>query len=140
MQQKVLSPLGVEVADLSLRHLNADSIEELRRLLADHGMVVLRGQEIDDAEFSSPSWCDSAISPSSRASRHGDRLRPSGGVAHVVTMHNPDRLSAILMWTGPRLCLDQHRANLLGARVFRSYRRRSAYWPYYFLHYRSIWH
>lgn len=51
MNIAVLSPIGVEVTDLSLGDIDADAVTHLRRLLADHGVAVLPGQDVDDAEF-----------------------------------------------------------------------------------------
>jgi taurine dioxygenase len=47
----VLSPIGVEVTELSLRELDPELIGALKDLLAHHGVLVFPGQNIDDAEF-----------------------------------------------------------------------------------------
>jgi taurine dioxygenase len=47
----VLSPIGVELTDVSAPDVTADEVPGLQELLAEHGVVVLRGQEIDDAAF-----------------------------------------------------------------------------------------
>ena len=44
-------PLGVEVTGLSARDLGPDEVSRLRDLLADHGVVVLPGQALDDGSF-----------------------------------------------------------------------------------------
>lgn len=51
MRHDVLSPIGLQVSGLPLSDVDADSIEDLRQLLADHGVVVLPGQRIDDQQF-----------------------------------------------------------------------------------------
>jgi taurine dioxygenase len=45
------SPLGVEVADLDLRGVDDADLDALVRLLAEHGVVVLADQVLDDAAF-----------------------------------------------------------------------------------------
>ncbi len=51
MPERVLHPVGVEVSGLDLRHAGPGDITQLRGLLAQHGVVVLPGQHIDDAAF-----------------------------------------------------------------------------------------
>lgn len=51
MNTTVLSPVGVEVTDLALADVDAASVPGLRRLLAEHGVVVLPGQAAGDDEF-----------------------------------------------------------------------------------------
>ena len=51
MKFAVLNPRGVEVSDLSPAHLDRNEVAELAGLLAAYGVVVLRDQHIDDAEF-----------------------------------------------------------------------------------------
>jgi taurine dioxygenase len=51
MHQAVLSPVGVVVTGLPAGDVDAAAAADLRRLLADHGVVVLPGQELDDAAF-----------------------------------------------------------------------------------------
>lgn len=51
VQHAVLSPIGVEVTDLSMSEMTADSVRDLQGLLAEHGVAVMRGQDIDDAGF-----------------------------------------------------------------------------------------
>jgi taurine dioxygenase len=47
-----LSPLGARVTGTRLSEIDADGVAELRRLLAEHGVVVLPGQDdADDDEF-----------------------------------------------------------------------------------------
>ena len=46
-----LRPLGVRVTDLPLQAVGAPEVDRLRRLLADHGVVVLPGQQLGDEEF-----------------------------------------------------------------------------------------
>lgn len=48
---KVLAPVGVEIDDLHLDRVGADGADELRSVLAEHGVVVLRDQDVDDAAF-----------------------------------------------------------------------------------------
>jgi taurine dioxygenase len=43
--------LGAEVGDLSLRDLRQPEVPVLRGLLAKHGVLVFRGQDLDDARF-----------------------------------------------------------------------------------------
>jgi taurine dioxygenase len=47
----VLSVVGVAVADLPLSDVDAGLATDLRRLLADHGVLVMGGQEVDDVGF-----------------------------------------------------------------------------------------
>lgn len=51
MHLTALSPIGAEVSDLSLAALDATLVATLRALLAEHGVLVLRDQPIDDATF-----------------------------------------------------------------------------------------
>ncbi len=46
-----LRPLGVRVTDLPLHDLAAYDVDRLRALLAQHGVVVLPDQHVDDATF-----------------------------------------------------------------------------------------
>jgi taurine dioxygenase len=46
-----LSPVGVQISDLSLRDLDTATIATLRGLLAEHGVAVFRDQFIDDDAF-----------------------------------------------------------------------------------------
>jgi taurine dioxygenase len=51
MHQSVLNPVGVAITDLPLGDVDAGPVAELQRLLADHGVLVLPGQQADDAAF-----------------------------------------------------------------------------------------
>lgn len=51
MKLTPLTPLGVEVADVDLQRPDTEVIDALRDALAEHGVVVLRDQELDDAGF-----------------------------------------------------------------------------------------
>lgn len=51
MNEHVLTPLGVEVTDLDLHDLDDSAVEHLRDLLAEHGVVVMPGQDVDDDVF-----------------------------------------------------------------------------------------
>lgn len=51
MQYTALSPVGVEITDLSLMDVDDGTLAEIRRLLADHGVAVFPGQDIDDETF-----------------------------------------------------------------------------------------
>lgn len=51
MQHAILNPIGVEISDLSLADVDVDTVGHLQRLLADHGVVVLRAQDVDDIAF-----------------------------------------------------------------------------------------
>ncbi len=51
MNTEVLDPVGVRVTGLPLRGLGPGDVAQLRGLLADHGVLVLPGQPIDDAGF-----------------------------------------------------------------------------------------
>jgi taurine dioxygenase len=51
MNQVVLSVVGVAVAGLPLEDVDAGTAAKLRRLLADHGVLILPGQQVDDAGF-----------------------------------------------------------------------------------------
>ena len=51
LQLEVLDPVGVRATGVSLAEPTDDLWAELRRLLAEHGVVVLPGQRIDDDAF-----------------------------------------------------------------------------------------
>lgn len=51
METVVKHPIGIEVRGLDIAGLDADSVDEIRSLLAEHGVMVLPDQDIDDAEF-----------------------------------------------------------------------------------------
>ena len=51
MQVTVLDPVGVRVVDLSPAELDAEEVAQLQELLAQHGVVVLPEQHLDDAAF-----------------------------------------------------------------------------------------
>lgn len=51
MKKVVLSVVGVAVAGLPLGHVDAAAAAELRRLLADHGVLIMPGQRVSDAGF-----------------------------------------------------------------------------------------
>jgi taurine dioxygenase len=51
MEHAVLDPIGVELSDLSIKDVAGEAVQDFKRLLADHGVVVLRGQDVDDEEF-----------------------------------------------------------------------------------------
>lgn len=51
MRTRILDRLGVEVTELPLTAVDHAVVARLRRLLADHGVVVLPGQDADDAAF-----------------------------------------------------------------------------------------
>lgn len=51
METLVHDPVGVTVSGLSIRDVDAGGAEHLKDLLAGHGVVVLPGQDVDDAAF-----------------------------------------------------------------------------------------
>ena len=51
MHLNILDPIGVEITDLPIGDIDTDAIATLRTLLAEHGVLVLPGQAIDDVEF-----------------------------------------------------------------------------------------
>lgn len=51
MLTTALEPVGVTVTDLPLQDVGPDDVVGLRSLLAEHGVVVLPGQSLDDAGF-----------------------------------------------------------------------------------------
>lgn len=51
MKYVVTEPIGVEIKDVELAHLSVVEVEELKSLLAHHGVAVFRGQAIDDTAF-----------------------------------------------------------------------------------------
>jgi taurine dioxygenase len=51
MNYSVLHPVGVRVHDLQVGAVDEATVEQLRDLLAHHGVVVLGGQEADDDAF-----------------------------------------------------------------------------------------
>ncbi|MEO5743003.1 MAG: TauD/TfdA family dioxygenase, partial [Terracoccus sp.] len=51
MRTTVLEPVGAQITDLEVNALDSDQAKQLERLLADHGVAVLRDQPLDDDEF-----------------------------------------------------------------------------------------
>lgn len=51
MHVTALQPLGAEVTDLVVGPLDAPTVESLRDLLAEHGVLVLPRQDVDDTSF-----------------------------------------------------------------------------------------
>src|SRR6201996_9113835 len=51
MNKKVLSVVGVAVAGLPLGDVDAGTAAELRCLLAEHGVLIMPGQQVSDAGF-----------------------------------------------------------------------------------------
>jgi taurine dioxygenase len=51
MTESVLEPLGIEVSDVSVRDAEDSMVHRFRGLLADHGVIVVRDQTIDDDDF-----------------------------------------------------------------------------------------
>lgn len=51
MEREVLHPLGVRVTGVRVGPLGAADVDRLRALLAEHGVVVLPEQDVDDAAF-----------------------------------------------------------------------------------------
>lgn len=51
MNTIALDPIGVRATDLSLRDLDPALVTELKELLARHGVLILPGQDLDDAAF-----------------------------------------------------------------------------------------
>lgn len=46
-----MTPIGARLTGLAVDTLDTDAVANLRRLLAEHGVVVLPGQYVDDAAF-----------------------------------------------------------------------------------------
>ncbi len=51
MELEVLDPIGVRVTGAALRDLSPEEVARLRELLAEHGVAVFPGQDVDDAAF-----------------------------------------------------------------------------------------
>ena len=51
MEHVAMEPIGAEVTGLGLSELDAGQVDELKALLADHGVLVFGGQDVDDAAF-----------------------------------------------------------------------------------------
>jgi taurine dioxygenase len=51
MHITVLDPIGARVTDLAVSGLSDEPVASLRQLLANHGVLALRGQEGDDQRF-----------------------------------------------------------------------------------------
>lgn len=51
MKTRVLQPVGVEVSDLSIAEIDSSQVTELQDLLAEHGVLVMPDQEIEDTAF-----------------------------------------------------------------------------------------
>ena len=48
MHTTALKPLGAHVTGVAVDKLDAEQVDELRMLLGEHGVVILRGQDVDD--------------------------------------------------------------------------------------------
>jgi taurine dioxygenase len=51
MKCTVHAPIGAEITDISLADLDPPTVVQLRALLAEHGVLILPDQPLDDAEF-----------------------------------------------------------------------------------------
>ena len=51
MKQVALDPVGIELTGVSLDDVQGGQVAQLRALLADHGVLIVRGQRLDDAGF-----------------------------------------------------------------------------------------
>lgn len=51
MNHEILDPVGARVDDADVEALDARDIAQLRALLAEHGVIVLTGQQVDDDGF-----------------------------------------------------------------------------------------
>lgn len=51
MDTTALDPIGMQVRDIDLAAVDADTIGQLQGLLARHGVLVFPGQHIDDETF-----------------------------------------------------------------------------------------
>lgn len=51
MRTTILEPVGVELTDLAVSDVDVGTVIALRDVLADHGVAVLPGQDVDDASF-----------------------------------------------------------------------------------------
>ena len=51
MEHVAMEPIGAEVTGLGLSELDAGQVDELKALLADHGVLVFGGQDVDDDAF-----------------------------------------------------------------------------------------
>lgn len=51
MQTRIFQPIGAQVTDVDLGRLDGDTIAGLQQLLADHGVLVMPRQEVDDGTF-----------------------------------------------------------------------------------------
>lgn len=51
MNYTVLEPIGARLSDVAVGELDADTVGQLRDLLAHHGVLILPGQPIDDDTF-----------------------------------------------------------------------------------------
>jgi taurine dioxygenase len=51
MRIRLLDPIGAEVTELPLTDVDAEAVTRLRQLLAERGVLVLPGQDADDAAF-----------------------------------------------------------------------------------------
>ena len=51
MQHEALDPIGAEVTGLAVHDLDSGHADRLKHLLAEHGVLILRDQHLDDAAF-----------------------------------------------------------------------------------------
>ena len=51
MKTTPLHPFGVRVSEIAVGALDPDTVDALRALLAEHGVAVFPGQDVDDAAF-----------------------------------------------------------------------------------------
>lgn len=128
MKTAVLSVVGVAVAGLPLGDVDAGTAASLRRLLAEHGVLIMPGQTVDDAGFVAflRQFGDLAFTAGERAvsgfpdlnviSNVG-RLTPPRSVFHVDTSYvrRPPAYTALRAVTlpargGETLFTNQYRA------------------------------
>lgn len=125
----VLQPLGVEVTGVTVGELDGPAVTRLRDLLAEHGVAVLRGQDVDDAAFVAflASFGELAFTTGETPLPHEPRLNlisnvgrrtPPRSTFHVDTSYvaRPPAYTALRAVTipeqgGQTLFSDQYRAH-----------------------------
>ncbi|GAB6902599.1 TauD/TfdA dioxygenase family protein [Kineosporia succinea] len=131
MRTVVLNPVGAQVSDLPLSEpssRSAPDVSRLRLLLAEHGVLVLPGQEIDDPDFLAFLRCFGRLTftagetpvpgfPDLNVISNVGRTTPPRSVFHVDTSYvsNPPAYTALRAVTVPEqggqtLFTNQYRA------------------------------
>lgn len=83
------SRYGVELVEVDLKRVSRDEVINIRRLLAKHGLILIRNQALHDRDLINFSrlFGSGMIEPSARRISHGHTERH---VAYLTNLRNPD--------------------------------------------------